>query len=164
MTVEQDPIAWQDGFVLGYGPMDRTHEEFVELLGQLQSAPDAQLPALLDEFLAHTERHFEEEDRWMQETAFPPRDCHIEEHGKVLASVREVRALLAQRRVALCRSLAQALAEWFPGHATHLDSALAHWMFKRDHGGKPVVIRRVIPEGAGVPPQSDRATGSARGA
>jgi len=32
--------------------------------------------------------------------------------------------------------------KWFPGHATHLDSALAQWMFKREHGGKPVVFRR----------------------
>lgn len=154
MTHPQDPIAWQDGFILGYGPMDHTHEEFVALLARLQAAPDAQLPALLDAFLAHTEAHFEEEDRWMRETDFPPRDCHIEEHGKVLASIREVRGLLQAGRVDLCRSLAQALADWFPGHATHLDSALAHWMFKRDYGGKPVVIRRSIPEGAGVPPQA----------
>ena len=39
-------------------------------------------------------------------------------------------------------ALAQALADWFPGHATYLDSALAHWMFHRRFGGKPVVIHR----------------------
>jgi hypothetical protein len=44
----------------------------------------------------------------------------------------------------LCRSLVQALVDWFPGHAAHLDSALAHWMFKRQFGGKPVVLRRTI--------------------
>ena len=40
------------------------------------------------------------------------------------------------------RRLAAALADWFPGHAFHRDSALAHWMVKRSFGGKPVVLRR----------------------
>ena len=46
--------------------------------------------------------------------------------------------------VALCRDLTKALVDWFPGHATHLDSALAHWLSKQRFGGKPVVIRRRI--------------------
>ncbi len=142
------PMSWQDGYLLGYGPMDATHEEFVALVAGLQAARDEQLPALLDELLAHTRAHFEEENRWMRETQFPPGDCHIEQHDAVLASMVDVRRLLAEEgRVDLCRSLVQALADWFPGHAAHLDSALAHWMFKRQFGGKPVVLRRSIAGG-----------------
>lgn len=149
------PLAWQDDYLLGYGPMDTTHEEFVALVARLQTAPDAQLPELLDGLLAHTRAHFEEENRWMRETQFPPRDCHIEQHDAVLASMVDVQRLLAQEgRVDLCRSLVQALADWFPGHAAHLDSALAHWMFKRQFGGKPVVLRRSIAGGVSVGPTS----------
>jgi hemerythrin len=148
-----DAMSWQDEYLLGYGPMDATHQEFVQQVGRLQAAPDAQLPALLDELLAHTRAHFDEENRWMRETQFPPADCHIEQHDAVLASMVDVQRLLVQEgRVDLCRSLVEALADWFPGHATHLDSALAHWMFKRQFGGKPVVLRRVIAGGA---PASD---------
>jgi hemerythrin len=50
---------------------------------------------------------------------------------------------------AVIRSLAQALADWFPGHADYLDSALAHWMCKRRWGGKPVVLRRGVSSGSG---------------
>jgi len=152
-----DRLAWQDDFLLGYGPMDATHEAFVALVARLQVAPDAQLPALLDELIAHTRAHFEEENRWMRDTQFPPGDCHIEQHDAVMASMTEVQQLVAQQgRLDLCRSLVQALADWFPGHATHLDSALAHWMFKRQYGGKPVVLRRAL-SGAGAPlaPDSD---------
>ncbi len=142
------PLTWQDNFTLGYGPMDATHEEFVAHVARLQAAPDAQLPALLDALIAHTRDHFEEENRWMRETQFPPGDCHVEQHDAVLASMSEVQQLLTNEgRVDLCRSLVQALAEWFPGHAAHLDSALAHWMFKRQFGGKPVVLRRTIDDG-----------------
>jgi hemerythrin len=128
--------------------MDETHEEFVEIVGRMQVAQAQQLPALLAEMMAHAQAHFEQENAWMRDTGFPPRDCHIEQHDAVLASMREVALLLDQGDTDECRRLVEALADWFPSHATHLDSALAHWMFKREHGGKPVVLRRRSPESA----------------
>ena len=137
-------LTWGDHLLMGYAPMDDIHQEFVDLISQLETADDAQLPALLQAMEVHLQHHFAEEDQWMNSTAFPPRDCHIDEHAAVLKSVVEVREKLAQGDVAVCRSLIAALADWFPGHATHLDSALAHWLFKQRFGGKPVVIRRSI--------------------
>ena len=137
-------LTWGDHLLMGYAPMDDIHQEFVDLISQLETADDAQLPALLQAMDVHLQHHFAEEDQWMNSTAFPPRDCHIDEHAAVLKSVAEVREKLAQGDVAVCRSLIAALADWFPGHATHLDSALAHWLFKQRFGGKPVVIRRSI--------------------
>ena len=135
-------LTWGDHLLMGYAPMDDIHQEFVDLISQLETADDAQLPAWLQAMEVHLQHHFAEEDQWMNSTAFPPRDCHIDEHAAVLKSVAEVREKLAQGDVAVCRSLIAALADWFPGHATHLDSALAHWLFKQRFGGKPVVIRR----------------------
>ncbi|MDD2844379.1 MAG: hemerythrin domain-containing protein [Rhodoferax sp.] len=137
-----DPIQWGDEFLLGYGPIDGVHEEFVDLLGRLQGATDTELPALLDQFAAHCTAHFEMENGWMLETEFPPRECHIDEHAAVLASVHEVQGLLAEGNVGICRELVAQLADWFPKHADQLDSALAHWMTKKRLGGKPVVVRR----------------------
>lgn len=136
------PIVWHDGLLLGYGPMDTVHREFVDCVQALQRAADDQLPAALDAFEAHAQAHFGDEDRWMIETDFPARECHINEHAAVLKSVRGVRALLAQGRTDPCRRLARELASWFPGHADYLDAALAHWLCKQRLGGKPVVIRR----------------------
>ena len=136
------PLQWHDGLLLGYQPMDATHEEFVLRVAALQQATDAELPARLEPFAEHAVRHFGEEDRWMEQTQFPARECHIDEHAAVLKSVREVQALLAQGHTGPCRRLAQELTQWFPGHADYLDSALAHWMCKQRLGGKPVVIRR----------------------
>ncbi len=136
------PLHWGDQYLLGYTPIDEVHEEFVGLVGRLQSGTDAELPALLDQFAIHLEQHFELENTWMVETDFPPRDCHIDEHAAVMASVREVQALPAEEQVEVIRNLAEALADWFPKHADQLDSALAHWMAKKRLGGKPVVLRR----------------------
>lgn len=144
-------ICWHDSFVLGFGPMDAIHREFVDLVANVQAAPDEQLVQRLAALEAHCTSHFEEENKWMQDTDFPPRDCHIDEHNAVLNSIRQVQALLNEGDSANCRRLAGELAKWFPGHADYLDSALAHWMCKRRFGGKPVVFRR-DPIGTAVSP------------
>ena len=150
-TTEAPPstMQWHDGLLLGYQPMDQVHEEFVQCVAALLQAPDAQLPEHMASLLKHARHHFGEEDRWMEETQFPARECHIDEHAQVMHSIVQVQQLLAQGQVEVCRRLARELASWFPGHADYLDSALAHWMCKQRLGGKPVVIRRTL---ANVPP------------
>lgn len=140
-----DTLHWGDQYLLGYGPIDEVHEEFVDLVGQMQRADAASLPALLDTFAVHLHSHFQMENTWMEDTAFPPRQCHMDEHAAVMESVQAVQGLLAQGDVDTCRDLVDQLALWFPKHADQLDSALAHWMFKQRMGGKPVVLRRGVP-------------------
>lgn len=139
---EQHGFAWDDRYLLGHGPMDDTHREFVTLVDALLTVPDAGLEQALAAFAEHAVVHFEQEDRWMKGSDFPATDCHIDEHAKVLASVREVQQELAEGNVQLVRELAVALMDWFPGHADYMDSALATWLVKRSHGGAPLVFRR----------------------
>ena len=142
--VSTPALSWHDGLLLGHASMDREHEEFVALVAALKLACDADLPARLDAFAAHAAAHFASEDRSMAETDFPARACHVDEHAAVLRSVEGVRRRVAQGEVAVARRLAAELEAWFPAHAVHLDSALAHWLCKRRLGGKPVVVRRRI--------------------
>jgi hemerythrin len=141
---QAEKFGWTDTYLLGYGPMDSIHREFVEIVNALLTCDDADFAAHLDTFARHAEAHFAEEDAWMERTDFPPKDCHIQEHAAVMESVRKVIEVVRQGDVAEGRRLAAALADWFPGHAFHLDSALSHWMVKRSHGGKPVVLRRNV--------------------
>lgn len=136
-------FTWSDQFLLGHGAMDATHREFVDIVGAMLSASDADLGRLLDDFANHAERHFEDERQWMLATEFPAAQCHIDEHNAVLASVHEVRALLAGGgHEATCRALARELSRWFPGHADYMDASLAQWLVKKRMGGIPVVLRR----------------------
>ncbi|PVX75653.1 bacteriohemerythrin [Paraburkholderia unamae] len=137
-------FGWTDAYLLGYQPMDATHHEFVECVDALLSANDALAPAALDALIDHARRHFGEERDWMEASRFPARECHIEEHDKVMASVLEVRALVAQGDCTYVRPLARELARWFPGHADQMDSALAQWMVRKRLGGAPVVLRRDV--------------------
>jgi hemerythrin-like metal-binding protein len=108
--------------------MDDTHREFVEQLNRVGAAADAAVLAALDDFIEHSEAHFAQEEQWMDAIEFPPRGCHRGEHEKVLETVREVRKRVAAGDVQLARTLAEALAEWFPRHATSMDAILAMYM------------------------------------
>jgi len=138
-----EEFKWNDGFKLGYGPMDQTHEEFVEIVGAMLVCPEEEILGHLEAFAAHAEAHFAQELKWMTETDFPSTGCHDDEHAAVMKSVNEVRELLKSGGdPAVARSLAEALADWFPGHADYLDSALAQWLVKRKMNGVPLVFRR----------------------
>ena len=139
---ESTVFGWHDRFLLGHAEMDATHKEFVDLVNALLVVNDADLPAALAALVAHAESHFAQENAWMEKNDFPPRDCHIDEHNKVLESAHEVQLQLAQGDVAIVRELAKALMDWFPAHADYLDSALATWLVKRAHAGAPLVLRR----------------------
>ncbi len=138
------PFPWTDRYLMGFKPMDDTHREFVEVVDALLGAEDADMAARLEAFAAHARRHFEEERVWMEETGFPARECHNDEHAAVMKSVLQVQEIVAAGKAAEARSLAIALKDWFPGHADYMDASLSQWMCKKKLGGTPVVLRRNI--------------------
>jgi hemerythrin len=105
-----------------------------------------------DAFVRHPEEHFASEERLMDRYGFPARECHADEHERVMSSVREVRALVAAGDARVGRELAQALADWFPGHSDYMDSAVATWVAKKTVGGAPVVLRRTKEASGGASP------------
>ncbi|MDM0015185.1 hemerythrin domain-containing protein [Variovorax sp. J22P168] len=130
--------------VLGHAEMDDVHAEFEELLSTAGVCSDQELLCTLDALIVHLESHFAMEDNWMSGGDFPPRDCHAAEHAAVLRSASEVRPLVAAGNFVIGRSFIRALGEWFPAHATHLDSALATWICKQRLGAKPLVFHRGV--------------------
>ena len=148
-----DEFAQRD-FRLGWGPLDEVHEEFVHLVRMLAIATDDEVARALRAVQQHCQGHFGQEDAWMKETGFPAFACHAQEHAAVLASIDGVMRKVAAGDFQAARRLADALMEWFPAHADHLDSALAHWMCHRRLGGKPVVLHRPIARPAGADAQA----------
>jgi hemerythrin-like metal-binding protein len=118
-------IEWSQSLELGVDTMDDTHRQFIGLLRALAEAADARMLEAFDALYAHTEAHFEQEQRWMRRMPFPPIHCHVAEHEGVLDVMREVRGHLESAHYDVGRVLARELAEWFKGHAATLDAMLA---------------------------------------
>lgn len=136
-------LTWTDAFLVGYDPMDVTHREFVDILGALLKAEDDQILGHLQALVEHSERHFSQEEHYMNTTAFPARECHTNEHNAVLGSMREVAAYLQNGGdPSEARRLAAELARWFPSHTDYLDASLAQWVAKKQLGAVPIVVRR----------------------
>jgi len=126
-------LKWSDEFRIDEGPMDEIHVEFVDCLNVLGAAQgDAALPAL-DAFIAHTQRHFAEEEAWMAACEFPRVYCHSTQHESVLQVAREVRVRIAGGETTLAPLLAAAVAAWFRDHAATMDTMLAQHMAARGY-------------------------------
>lgn len=121
-------IQFTPAFELSHAEMDGTHREFVDLLNRVAAAPDDRLVHALDEFIAHTEAHFAQEQKWMEEIQFPPLHCHVREHEGVLEISREVRTRVAAGETHLAGVLAKAVAEWFANHVASMDTVLAVYL------------------------------------
>lgn len=127
---------------LGYAPMDGVHLEFERLMQHALACSDTELSQQMELLSCHLQSHLDAENRWMEESDFPARECHVQEHAAVLLSIEEVYPLVSAGDTTLGRRLISELAKWFPAHADYLDSALAHWMCTREFGGKPIVVHR----------------------
>ena len=50
-------LQWSEDFALGVGAMDQTHIEFVDLLAEVQQAPDDTLLAKWEALIDHTQQN-----------------------------------------------------------------------------------------------------------
>ena len=128
-------MEWNETLVLDQRLMDETHREFIELLNGLADAPDEKMLAVLDEFIRHTEEHFAQEQRWMEQMTYAPLTCHVREHDGVLETAYEVRRRVAAGETRFGHVLARAVAEWFSNHAASMDNVLALYM--KEKGFEP---------------------------
>ncbi|MFZ6727140.1 hemerythrin domain-containing protein [Undibacterium sp. MH2W] len=120
--------GWSDRLALRYEPMDETHKEFVTLCAALSEDNPATFIERLDALIAHSVEHFEQENQWMAETAFPPAGCHKQEHDSVLEIMREVRSHVLAGDPDLAARLAEELPHWFEHHVDTMDNMLARFM------------------------------------
>lgn len=118
-------LEWNDALSVDLSAMDETHQEFVDLLAQVEAASDVQLLPAWQALVTHTDGHFGQEDRWMVATGFAADNCHSLQHRVILQIMQEGATRGAQGELHVVRGMAAELATWFTHHAQTMDSALA---------------------------------------
>ena len=118
-------MAWTDLLQTGDARMDETHLEFVDMINAILATPEEEQLPVYKKFLDHTVEHFAQEERWMLATGFSADNCHAEHHATILETMRVVEAHYLDSDTTIITRMAEALAEWFPGHANSMDAGLA---------------------------------------
>ena len=154
-TLTANSLPWTASLHTGDSRMDETHHEFVDMLNQILATPQEQQLPLYRQFLLHTVEHFAQEERWMVATGFAAENCHAEHHATILETMRAVESHYEAGDTEIITRLAEALAEWFPGHAASMDAGLAIHMKNvgfdsvTETVADPCKIQRVTMSGCG---------------
>lgn len=134
-------LEWSDALSLDLPLMDDTHREFVDLLGVVEQAADEAVIAAWRTLIEHTQVHFGQEDRWMQQTRFSASNCHTVQHKAVLDVMREGLRRAEGGDIPLLRMMAGELAQWFPQHAQSMDAGLALHLRRCGHDPATGAVR-----------------------
>lgn len=106
--------------------IDDDHQEFVELLNQLDAAGNAEFTGLFQKLYEHTQVHFDKENQLMADSGFPAEAEHRGEHQRVLAEFKQFKTRVDKGLIAFGRSFVkERLPQWFTLHVATMDSALA---------------------------------------
>ena len=118
-------LEWDGSLTLDMPQMDQTHQEFVELLADVQRSPDDTLLTRWALLIDHTQEHFDREDQWMAETGMAAGNCHASQHDIILQVMREGGKRGLAGDLNLVRQMAAELGPWFSNHAQTMDAGLA---------------------------------------
>lgn len=148
-------LLWSDALAMDLPAMDQTHREFIDLLGAVEAAADADVMPTWRALVDHTDDHFAREDQWMLDTHFAASNCHIVQHKTVMKVLREVLSVTENGQMEPVRQLSRELASWFPQHAQSMDAALAQHLRKVGYDtatgaiGKPQALPSALIHGCG---------------
>jgi len=108
------------------GPIDKDHDEFINLLNALDTVGNADFPALFLQLYEHTEQHFERENQLMAQSAYPGVADHKGEHQRVLGEFKQFKSRVDKGLIVFGRSFVrERLPQWLALHVTTMDKALA---------------------------------------
>ncbi|MFA6164489.1 MAG: hemerythrin domain-containing protein [Methylobacter sp.] len=118
-------IEKTDKIIIGYDLIDNDHDEFIILLNQLDSASNADFPALFQQLYEHTQQHFDRENKLMTQFAFPAETEHKGEHQRVLGEFKQFKTRVDKGLIPFGRLFVkERLPQWFQLHVLTMDSAL----------------------------------------
>lgn len=113
-------------YTLGVESMDKTHEEFIDMVNDIANADKPAFISLFTKLVEHTERHFIAENELMKLTGFPATQEHYGEHMRVLNDLKAMRSQVAGGKLMMARAfINDHVPAWFNLHITTMDAALS---------------------------------------
>lgn len=112
--------------------MDELHHEFLDIYNGVDTNDIKSFQEKLTVLLAHSKKHFAQEEELMDEYNYPTSKEHKDEHNKVLA---EMEYFLNLSRTPFGQKMLKAyymekIPSWFDLHLLSMDSDLAYFLKK----------------------------------
>jgi hemerythrin len=95
------PIVWRDTMSVGDAMIDSDHRELIAIINLAeqvinQSGSRRDLMTVLDRLETYTQMHFAREEALQKRMRYPLGEAHKKEHGKLIATLREIRGQVEQ--------------------------------------------------------------------
>lgn len=121
-----------DNLQLNLEPMDKNHNEYLELLASIKSCSDDEFMSLFALMIEHTKEHFKFEEDLMDKYGFASKQEHLDEHANMLGEM-EYFYEKSKKMKAFGKSYINDYAyEKFKRHILNIDSQLAMFLKDKD--------------------------------
>ncbi len=131
-----DLLCKQDIPLVSLDIMNQTHQEEIDIINniyallQQEDSSTEQITDLLDQWLEHTQEHFERENRFMQQYHFPAFPIHSNEHQQTLEIMSQHLDHWKHNHdnEALKHYMAVDWLNWFKAHVASMDMVTAQFL------------------------------------
>lgn len=121
--------------ILGVPTLDQQHQSILDLLEQLEKAPEALITSegineIMTRLMSQFPEHFNTEEEWMSSHGVPAETVteHIAEHTKILEDLTLLQAEAMKRNTIKVRSIVQIVRQWILHHIGGLDLELKKYV------------------------------------
>ncbi len=141
-------IEWDESYSVGVGELDDQHKVLFRMIDKLLEVPDARtgskiITDVLSEMRAYTSYHFESEEKYMSECAYPDLEGHVRQHEYFCKKVDELLSNITGQQDVLLSDMTNFLYNWLSNHILGSDKKYAPYLIARHEQ-----IRQVSPTAA----------------
>ena len=134
--MDDDSIAWDDSFSVGFESIDNQHKELVVMANELflgckrgVVAADVAFLRTIRKAVDYAKYHFSAEEKYMSQADYPELGEHIKEHEKFVAQlISAVKEFEAGHTAPI--TMARFLKKWLLNHIAVSDKQYAPYLAK----------------------------------
>lgn len=126
-------LQWNHTSSVGVQILDQQHGLLMDTLNELSvgiagGAPANEVRELIARLLEYTKRHFQTENKLMEEYEYPGREEHIAEHERLVVQIADAARAMQMGEPVHLRTLTGYIRQWFSTHMEGIDHELGEWL------------------------------------
>lgn len=137
MTYSKESIDWSDEYSIGHEKIDHQHQQLFRLLQKLhqvykQGATQQIIAKAIEALVRYTQSHFSEEERVMEEIAYPQYAEHRKLHDELIQQAENLLEEVESGEIVLIDELLIFLKDWLINHILQEDFAISAYIRQRN--------------------------------